>query len=108
MSQFLNDPELQRILSTFIVGRMKELGWDYKRLSAELQNQYGIEQSPGNLKSKIYRGNFKGTLLLILYWVLGIDQHTMNRARAIYQQTLDKNRANQRKTDNRTDDSGSC
>jgi len=84
MPHFFNDPELQRILSNFIVGRMKELGWDYQRLSDELQKQFGVEQTATNLKSKIYRGNFKGALFLLLYWALELDQHTMDRAKAIY------------------------
>ncbi len=84
MTQFFNDPELQRILSTFIKGRMKELAWDYEKLSFELYEQFGVVQSASNLKSKIHRGNFKGALLLLLYWILDFDDNTMQRAKAIY------------------------
>lgn len=71
-TKFVDDPLWRKVLSNIVRSGKEASNLSYQDLCERLQSEFGIPQSPDNLKSKFSKGNFGAQLLLQLVCIMDV------------------------------------
>lgn len=85
MKSYINDFAMGKALSAFVKAERDKAQLTNQDICVRIEEEFGLIQTPDNLKNKINRGNFGAQLLIMIMAVLDIKELDIDEVSRLYE-----------------------